>query len=371
MIQRSIQLLTDLHNALFYIGGHVGLAPADATYPLVTYSIVGSTDSPSKSFTSEGNVFTVQFSYFDDGSFLGCLNLAAQVEDILEGLGDVLDVDKGNLLMVANTQKSKLFQCIDTRKIEILVDKPAPPPPPLTYTLTYNGNEGIGSAPVDPESPYEADSVVTVLDDTGLARPGYTFTAWNTASDGSGLDLEPGDIFTITEDTTLYAKWAVVVPVSYLWTGTESSVMTDPLNYTPNGVPTAIDSLVIDDTLATAPQTGAIACATLNVYNNNFLVEEVAIGASCEIDCPAITFWDLGTANYNTGFIFSATFVGLARNYGYIGIATMIPVFRDDAWIYPENSGNINVANCYWDSALDYTLGGSVNTVNYLGFIED
>lgn len=79
-----------------------------------------------------------------------------------------------------------------------------------TYTVTYNGNGNTGgTAPTDANSPYAASSTVTVLGNTGsLVKTGYTFNGWNTAADGSGTDYAAGGTFSISANTTLYAKWA-------------------------------------------------------------------------------------------------------------------------------------------------------------------
>jgi uncharacterized repeat protein (TIGR02543 family) len=80
--------------------------------------------------------------------------------------------------------------------------------PPTTYTVTYFGNTNTGgSAPVDGSSPYTPGSTVTVLDDNTLAKAGYIFNGWNTASDGSGTSYSPTDTFSINADTSLYAQW--------------------------------------------------------------------------------------------------------------------------------------------------------------------
>lgn len=119
-VDNATGLLTALHSNLAPLNGFIGLAPTDATYPLVTYTIVSSGDSPSKCFTTQGNEFDVQFSYWDSGSFLNCLTLAANVEAVLAGLGYVLQVSKGNIQMVQDTKKSELFQIVDLRTIEVL-----------------------------------------------------------------------------------------------------------------------------------------------------------------------------------------------------------------------------------------------------------
>jgi uncharacterized repeat protein (TIGR02543 family) len=80
---------------------------------------------------------------------------------------------------------------------------------PPTYSLTYNGNGNTsGTAPVDATSPYVSGATVTVLGNTGtLARTGYSFAGWNTLANGLGTDRTAGSTFTISSNTTLFAKW--------------------------------------------------------------------------------------------------------------------------------------------------------------------
>ena len=58
---------------------------------------------------------------------------------------------------------------------------------------------------------------------TGIVRPGFIFTGWNTQADGSGASHEPGDVITITGDVALYAQWTPEPPdffgVTYLPNG--------------------------------------------------------------------------------------------------------------------------------------------------------
>lgn len=74
-------------------------------------------------------------------------------------------------------------------------------------TVTYYGNDATGgNVPVDSSSPYEDNSIVTVIGNTGsLTRTGYTFGGWASAADGTGL---LGATFNIgTSNAKLYAKW--------------------------------------------------------------------------------------------------------------------------------------------------------------------
>ena len=78
-----------------------------------------------------------------------------------------------------------------------------------TYKVTYDANGATsGTAPTDATS-YTSGTTVTVKSNSGnLAKTGYTFGGWNTKSDGTGTNYTAGSgTFTITANTTLYAKW--------------------------------------------------------------------------------------------------------------------------------------------------------------------
>ena len=77
-----------------------------------------------------------------------------------------------------------------------------------TYNVTYNGNGNTsGTVPTDATN-YAKNATVTVKTNSGtLAKTGYTFAGWNNKADGTGADFTPAGTFTITKDTTLYAKW--------------------------------------------------------------------------------------------------------------------------------------------------------------------
>ena len=83
---------------------------------------------------------------------------------------------------------------------------------PTTYSVFYDGNGATsGTAPTD-ETAYSSGASVTVKGNTGsLARTGFIFDGWNTKADGTGTDYSADDSFTITANTTLYAKWNFVV----------------------------------------------------------------------------------------------------------------------------------------------------------------
>ena len=106
----------------------------------------------------------------------------------------------------------------------LLTACPAEPPgdeesaeDPVTYTVTYDGSGAGSDDPPDDGNAYEEGAEVTVLGNTGgLEKSGYTFTGWNTATDGSGDAYTEGDTFTMSAaDVTLYASWEdTFVPTS-------------------------------------------------------------------------------------------------------------------------------------------------------------
>jgi uncharacterized repeat protein (TIGR02543 family) len=76
------------------------------------------------------------------------------------------------------------------------------------YTVTYNINEGSGTAPAAQTA--ISGSSITLPSGDGLSRSGYTFGGWNTDASGTGTNYGAGSSYTVTGDVTLYAKWDVI-----------------------------------------------------------------------------------------------------------------------------------------------------------------
>ncbi|MBQ7472181.1 MAG: InlB B-repeat-containing protein [Prevotella sp.] len=77
-----------------------------------------------------------------------------------------------------------------------------------TYTVTYDSNGATSGDVPEDDNEYDKDATVTVLGNTGsLAKTGYAFGGWNTEADGTGTNYSAGGTFSITANTTLYAKW--------------------------------------------------------------------------------------------------------------------------------------------------------------------
>ena len=72
-----------------------------------------------------------------------------------------------------------------------------------SYTVTYDNN---GSSETPP-APTTGSGTVSFAPASN--RAGYTFTGWNTASDGTGLDIAAESNLTLSANVTLYAQWSV------------------------------------------------------------------------------------------------------------------------------------------------------------------
>ena len=78
-----------------------------------------------------------------------------------------------------------------------------------TYGVTYNGNGSTSGTPPTDSSGYLSGATVTVPASGTLAKTGYAFSGWNTATTGTGTAYDPAATFTITANTILYAQWII------------------------------------------------------------------------------------------------------------------------------------------------------------------
>ena len=72
-----------------------------------------------------------------------------------------------------------------------------------TYTASFNANGGTGSTSAITSRPNTPRQIPA----NGFTRTGYTFTRWNTASNGSGTTYDVGQ-WVILKNTTIYAQWS-------------------------------------------------------------------------------------------------------------------------------------------------------------------
>ena len=76
-------------------------------------------------------------------------------------------------------------------------------PPLLPATITFNANGGSGSV----ETINTYFGAANTIPPNTLTRTGYTFSHWNTKSDGSGTSYATGSSITPLGNVVLYAQW--------------------------------------------------------------------------------------------------------------------------------------------------------------------
>ena len=110
-----------------------------------------------------------------------------------------------------HTRRNFLILAISTALI--LAFTACPEPEPTTYTVTFNANGGSGTAP----SPQTANSgsSITIPNDNGLTKNGYTFGGWNANAEGTGTNYAVNSSYTVTATVTLYAKWIAEGTATY------------------------------------------------------------------------------------------------------------------------------------------------------------
>lgn len=84
-------------------------------------------------------------------------------------------------------------------------------------TVTFNANGGTGSDYT------QTSSGPTALTANSFIRTGYSFSGWNTATDGSGASFANSASFPFSTDDTLYAQWTLIVATADSTRETEES----------------------------------------------------------------------------------------------------------------------------------------------------
>jgi uncharacterized repeat protein (TIGR02543 family) len=76
------------------------------------------------------------------------------------------------------------------------------------FTVTFNANGGSGSMAA------QSDNTTTALSANSFTYSGYTFSGWNTQSNGSGASYSDGTDYSFTAPLALYAQWTAVSVVA-------------------------------------------------------------------------------------------------------------------------------------------------------------
>lgn len=115
----------------------------------------------------------------------------------------------------------------------------------LRFTVTFDANGGAGSMSS------QSSTVSASLSPNTFTFPGYTFTGWNTAANGWGMNYDDAGWFPFASDTTLYAQWQLVpLPQLPLITAPVATTTTEPQSSVP---PTTVPATGNTQPAATPP----------------------------------------------------------------------------------------------------------------------
>lgn len=187
----------------------------------ITYETNGGGDTPSinasnvniaANETSGSIIYSID-NGVDGGAVTSAVVTASEPSDwlIVNGsnpysspIGLTCAANTGASAKTATVQLTYTYNTDQTVTKNVSVTQSAP-----TFNVTYNTNGATsGSVPTDATN-YSSGTQVRVKANTGnLAKTGYYWIGWNTATDGSGTPYTSYDKFNIAGNTTLYAQWA-------------------------------------------------------------------------------------------------------------------------------------------------------------------
>jgi uncharacterized repeat protein (TIGR02543 family) len=247
-----------------------------------------------------------------------------------------------------------------------------------TFTLTYNGNGNTaGAAPVDPNSPYNANSTVTVLGPGTLVRTGFAFAHWNTAADDSGTSYNPGATFSITANTVLYAQWTACGSVSTVyvddsWAGTPSG--SDPDGAGPATTFGCDSFATIQEAVNAVTNPGTVIVRAGNYAENISTTKTLTMkGAQFGVDArgrvvgapnPAVeSIWSPATAGTGTFILNATTTASSVDGFTFTG-GTSLGVIQTQSG---SDYSNLQISNNYFSgysqSAVFMNRGGNNITI--------
>lgn len=239
----------------------------------------------------------------------------------------------------------------------------------INYQITYDSNTATsGSVPTDSNN-YNIGGRVTVLGNiSNLARAGYTWSGWNTASNGSGTTYLTGATFTMgSSDVTLYAKW---VPIDYTITyngngATSGSVPIDSNNYHVNEVVSISSSNGITRTGYTFAGWTVASDNTGTVMNSGYALtfgaSNITVYAKWSANTYTVTFAQNGASGSPSATSASYTTGGAAITLPTVGTMSK-PGYSFSGWSTTSNGTPISGS---YTTSVDVTLVALWTAVNY------
>ncbi|MDR0502388.1 MAG: InlB B-repeat-containing protein [Treponema sp.] len=162
------------------------------------------------------------------------------------------------------------------------------------YTVTFDINGAGGTAPTTQTADYSTD--ITLPNNSSFSKPGYAFGGWNENADSSGETYTPDSSFTVTGDTTLYAKWEYTV--TFNANGATGGTAPDAMSANQNASITLPDkgSLVKTGYAFTGWNTAANGSGTTYAVGSTYTVTgNVTLYAKWNVDIIGMVWINPGT----------------------------------------------------------------------------
>jgi len=178
---------------------------------------------------------------------------------------------------------------------------------PSQYIVTFNNNTGTGTM----GNQTYTHGVEQAITTNTFTKEGYTFTGWNTETDGSGTGYTDGQSISLTANITLYAQWEESTTISLsassgtIVAGNNATVTISGTNY---GTPTVTSS-------NSSVATGAISGTTLTVTGVSEGTATITVTSSTDTTKTATYNITVTAANY------SITRSGVRTNYASLALA--------------------------------------------------
>ena len=152
-----------------------------------------------------------------------------------------------------------------------------------TYEVKYSANNGTGA----PSTQTKTHGQNLTLSSTTPTRTGYTFSKWNTKSDGTGTSYSPGGSYTANEGTTLYAQWTVCKKTFVFNANSGTGTMSNQvISYASSGT-TALTSNTFTRSGYTFSKWNTKDDGTGTNYNNEASITRSSITSNSTIDLYA------------------------------------------------------------------------------------
>ncbi len=163
-----------------------------------------------------------------------------------------------------------------------------------SYNITYNANGGTGT------TNSTSGCLNLTVSSNSFANSGYTFTGWNTATDGTGTSYAAGATYSSSADVTLYAQWS---PNAATTTGSGGN-WSDGSTWSTGIAPVEGADVTIDDDIIVDVNTNSIGNLELNA--------DVTISSSRTLSVNGTTTLNDGTSliingNYDANGDFDAS----------------------------------------------------------------